>query len=170
MGLIRVHAAIGKQSEEMQPAATGARILHGREQNGVRKEFAILNHQLDAGTVHVHDASGTDVEMADFAVAHLSVGQADVVAAGLNQRVGIFAQQAVVVGLAGQGDGVGFGLGAVAPAVENDQHKRFGTLHETPGFVSGSTGQRNTEAQRNKGNWKKRNYRRVRQVFKSVAA
>src|SRR5678816_4149180 len=122
----------------MKPAASGTRILHGREQYRLRKEFAVLDHQLDAGAVHVHDTSGADVEMADFAVAHLSVGQADVVAAGLNQGVGIFAQQAIVVGLAGQSDGVGFALGAVAPTVENDQHKWFGTLHSAPGIVSGS--------------------------------
>ena len=73
------------------------------------------------------DAAGADVQVADFAVAHLAVGQADEVPAGLNQRVGILAQQAVVGGLAGQGDGVGLGLGAVAPAVEDDEDEWFGT-------------------------------------------
>ena len=72
------------------------------------KEFAVLDHQLDARAVHVHDAARADVEVADFAVAHLAVGQADKVPAGLDQRVGILAQQAVVGGLARQRDRVGF--------------------------------------------------------------
>ena len=113
----------------MQPAAARARVFHGAQQRRVGEEFAVLDHQLDAGDVHVDDAAGADVEMADFAVAHLPVGQADEVAAGLNQRVGIFAQQPVVGGLAGQRDGIGLGLGAIAPAVENDQDKWFGTGH-----------------------------------------
>ena len=85
------------------------------------EEFAVLDHQVDAGDVHVNDAAGADVEMPNFAVAHLPFGQADRRPAGLNQRVGIFAQQAVVVGLARERDGVGFGFGAVSPAVEDDE-------------------------------------------------
>ena len=61
----------------MQPPLADARVLHGIEQNGMREEFAVLDHQFDARDVHVHDAPGADVEMADFAVAHLPVGQAD---------------------------------------------------------------------------------------------
>ena len=93
----------------------------------MREELAVLDHQLDAGAVHVHDAAGADVEVADFAVAHLPVGQADEVAAGVNERVGILAQQAVVGRLAGERDGVGLGFGAVSPAVEDDEDERFGT-------------------------------------------
>ncbi len=73
----------------------------------MRKEFAVLDHQLDAGNVHVNDAPGADVQMTDFAVAHLPVGQADKGAAGVDQRVGIFAQQAIVGRLARKRDRVG---------------------------------------------------------------
>ena len=122
----------------MQPAATGARVLHGAQQDRMREEFAILDHQLDASAVHVHNATGADVEMTNFAVPHLAVGESDVVAAGLNQGIGIFAQQPIVRGLAGQGNGVGLGFGAVSPAIEDDEHKWFGTGHRSPGIVSGS--------------------------------
>src|SRR5882757_83 len=113
MSLVGVHTAVGKQSEEMEAASAGTGIFHRAQQNGVRKEFAVLNHQLDASAVHVHDASGADVEMSDFAVSHLAIRQANVTAAGLNESVGIVAQQAVICWLAGEGDGVGFGLGAI---------------------------------------------------------
>src|SRR5215469_7867364 len=68
-----------------------------------------------------------DVEVPDFAVAHLAFRQANKRAAGLNQGVGIFAQQAVVSRLAGEGDGVSFGFGAITPAVEDDEDEWFGT-------------------------------------------
>ncbi len=95
----------------------------------MREEFAILDHQVDARDVHVNDAAGADVEMPDFAVAHLPLGQADERPAGVDQRVGIFAQQAVVGRLARQRDGVGLGFGAVSPAIEDDENERFGTRH-----------------------------------------
>src|SRR5438270_10060671 len=69
--------------------------------------------------------------MADFTVAHLIVGQADVSPAGMDQRVGIFAQQAVVNRFASQRDGVGFGFGAISPAVEDDENQRFWMGHRS---------------------------------------
>ena len=97
----------------------------------MRKELAVLDHQLDAGAVHVDDASRADIEMPHFAVAHLPLGQADELAAGLDQRIGIFAQQTVIGRLACEGDGVGFGFGAISPAVENDENEWFRTSHES---------------------------------------
>ena len=136
MRLLRVHAAVGEQAEQMQPALAGARVLHGIEQHGMREKFAVLDHQVDAGDVHVHDAAGADVEVADFAVAHLPFGQADERPAGMNQRVGILAQQAVIGGLAGERDGVGFGFGAVSPAVEDDENEWFRTQDQLLAFIS----------------------------------
>ncbi len=114
----------------MQAALAGAGVLHGVEQHGMREQFAVLDHQVDAGDVHVDDAAGADVEVADLAVAHLAFGKADERAAGVDERVGIFAQQAVIGGLAGERDGVGFGFGAVSPAVEDDEDERFRTGHK----------------------------------------
>ena len=93
----------------------------------MRKKFSILDHQLNPRAVHVHDSPGANVEMSDFTVAHLPVRQADVVAAGLNQRVGIFPQQAVIDWFAGHSDGIGFGFGTISPAVKDDQDERFWT-------------------------------------------
>src|SRR5579863_9734941 len=91
------------------------------------EELAVLDHQLDARAVHVHDASSADVKMAHLTVPHLTVGKPDKRAAGLDERVGIVAQKAVVGRLAGECDGIGFGFGAVPPAVEDDKDERFGS-------------------------------------------
>lgn len=111
----------------MKLAAASARILHGFEQDRMFEEVAVLDHQLDASRVHVHDAARSNVQVANFAVAHLPIRQANVRAAGLNQRIRIFTQQAVVSRLACQCDGVSFGFGAIAPAVEDDEDEWFGT-------------------------------------------
>ena len=129
MRLIGMHAAVGEQAEQVQAASAGTGIFHGGEQHRMREEFAVLDHELDARAVHVHDASRADVEMPDFAITHLAVRQSDVRAAGVNQSVGIVAQKAVIIRLAGQRDGVGFGFGAISPAVEDDEDERFGTGH-----------------------------------------
>jgi hypothetical protein len=130
MSLIRMHAAVREQAKEMQLATTGAGVLHSIEQHGMLEEFAVLDHQLNASGVHVNDAPGTNVEVTDFAVAHLAFGKSDVWPAGLNQRVGILAKEAVVRWLARECDCVGFGFGAVTPAVENRKNERFRTRHK----------------------------------------
>src|SRR3984885_7270309 len=86
MRLLRVHAAVGDETEQMQPTIAGASVLHGIEQDGVREELAVLDHQIDAGDVHVNDAACTDVQMADLAVAHLAFGKANVRSAGVDER------------------------------------------------------------------------------------
>ena len=88
----------------------------------MREEVSVLDHEVDAGDVHVNDAAGADVEMADLAVAHLPFGQPHERSAGVDQGVGILAQQAVVSRFARERDGIGFGLGAVTPAVEDDEN------------------------------------------------
>src|SRR4051812_48493329 len=131
MSLLRVDTAIGNEPEQMQAPLASARLLHGLDQHRVGEKFAVLDHQVDAGDVHVHNSAGADVEMPNLAVSHLSFGQSDKWSAGMNQRVGIFTQQAIIGGLAGEGDGIGFGFGAVSPAIENDENERFWARHKS---------------------------------------
>ena len=124
MLLVRVHAAVGDQAEEMQLPAAFARALHGLHDRRVLLELAGRNQRVDARDVHLHDAPGADVQVAHFAVAHLPVGQADEVLRRADQRVGKLAQQLVVGGLARQRDGVVGGFGAIAPSVEDGENER----------------------------------------------
>src|SRR5690348_14570992 len=101
MGLVGMHTTVRDQAKKMQPAAARAGVFHGREQRWIGEELSVLNQELDAGAVHMDDPAGTDVEMADFAVSHLAVGQPDGMPAGLNQRVRILPQPTVISGLAG---------------------------------------------------------------------
>ena len=130
MLLPRMHATVGDQPEQMQLTAAVARILHRFDENRLREKFAILNHQVNSRDFHVHDAPGAHIQMADFAVPHLSVGQPDKRPAGMNQRIRILAQQSVIRRLASQRNGIGVGFGSVSPAVEDDENERFGTRHK----------------------------------------
>ena len=102
MVLVRVHAAVRKQPEQVQPPVPGAGLGHRIEQHRVFLEFTVLDHEIDLGDVHVHDAPGADVEVADLAVAHLPGGQPDIASAGVDQRVGELGQQAIVIRFARQ--------------------------------------------------------------------
>ena len=74
---LRVNAAVRTESEEMQLPPGFARPLHGQGDGRIFGELARGDLGVDAGDVHLHDAAGADVQVADLAVAHLPVGQAD---------------------------------------------------------------------------------------------
>ena len=123
---VRMHAAVAEQAHQVQLALAPA--LHRAEQKIVVEERAGGDGLVDARDVHLHDAAGADIQVPDFAIAHLPLGQADGRPGGVDQRVGKFGEQPVVIGLAREGDGVAFGFGAIAPAVEHGQDDRFRTL------------------------------------------
>src|SRR5689334_11741532 len=114
----------------MQSPAPSSSILHGREQHFIGKELAILDHHINLGDVHVNDATGADIQMTYFAVAHLTGWQSDIAPAGVHQRAGILAQQFVVNRLARQRDAIALSLGTKSPAVENDKNQWCVLEHE----------------------------------------
>src|SRR5450432_868784 len=95
-----MHAAICEQTAKVELASPAARILHGLSQDRVRIDVTFLDHEIDLGDVHVHHASGADVEVPDLAVAHLTIRQTYGKAARADQRVGKLFQQAIVDRLA----------------------------------------------------------------------
>src|SRR5690606_26232034 len=110
-----------EQAHQVHGAAAGHRGVAGGQQLVVVEEAAVLDRRVDAGQVLVDDASGTDVHMPDFGIAHLPVRQADVAALGVHQGGRVFGQQPPPVGHVGQGDGVVVGVVAVSPAIEDQQ-------------------------------------------------
>src|SRR5947208_1905128 len=87
----------------------------------------------------MHDATGADVKVTDFAVAHLPFGKADVRTGGVNHGAGKIFQKLVIGGLACEGDGVAFGVGAIAPAIQHRQYDRFWSLgHISSGYMERS--------------------------------
>ena len=58
-------------------------------QRGIGVEAAVLDGQIDFGQVLVHHASGADVQMSHFGIAHLPSRQSDAQLGGVDQCVRI---------------------------------------------------------------------------------
>ena len=121
---LRVNAAIAAEAHQMESVSlTG--VMHCRAQHRVGEEFTGGNHEIDAGYVHMDNASGTNIHMAHFAVPHLAFRQAHEGTGSVYERVGEIAQQHVVSRLARGGDGVAPGGRRETPAVKNCEDERF---------------------------------------------
>ena len=59
-----VHAAVGKQSQKMEPMAPRARESFLRD--WIAREIAVGNRFVDPSEVLVNDAPSAEIEMADF--------------------------------------------------------------------------------------------------------
>jgi hypothetical protein len=75
MGIHRMHAAVAEQAHQVKTPSP--RLMHRREKSRVTEEVARENHQIQAGDVHMDDATRADIQVSHLAVAHLTVGQAD---------------------------------------------------------------------------------------------
>ena len=82
-----VYAAVGGQTHQVQFLVVLLGIRVGSLHLRVLHDGAVLAGAVDFHQVLVDDASGTDVEVTHFGVTHLSVGQTDVLARGLQLRV-----------------------------------------------------------------------------------
>src|SRR5215471_1875126 len=131
---VGMHPAVAKQAEEMELALAAA--LHGLLEQRNLIELMISDELVDARDVHVHNAAGTDVEVADFAVAHLALGETNRGSGCLDQRVREFVEEFIVNGLTREGDGIALSFGAVTPAV---QHRKYHGLrsfwHRPSGYT-----------------------------------
>src|SRR5258708_915888 len=120
---MRVDAAIAAESHDVQTMR--APVAHGIKQHGMLEEFARRNHLIDSRDVHVDHASRADIQMPDFTVAHLPLGQSHKRSRGVDQCVRKIAQQRIVGGLARGRDGVALGSGRKSPTIQNGQEQGF---------------------------------------------
>ncbi len=88
MLLVRVHAAVRHQPEQMQLPPALPRPLHRLHDRRVLLEFARRDQRIDARDVHLHNAPRADIQMTHFAVAHLPIRQPHKMFRRMNQRVG----------------------------------------------------------------------------------
>ena len=77
MVLARMHAARRHQSHQMAGFAAGFQLFNQIGQNRIFFNAAVFDCHVNTGQVLHNDASGTQIHVADFGVAHLTVRQAD---------------------------------------------------------------------------------------------
>ena len=82
---VAVHSAVGQQTEQVQCRAVFLHVIDSLEKRLVFKERAILDRLRYHRKILIYYASGSDIEMADFRVAHLAFGKPDVQSAGFQR-------------------------------------------------------------------------------------
>jgi hypothetical protein len=122
-----VNAGVADDAEEVEIAAGFLGAIDGAIEFRVFVKFASEDLLGDGDGFLIDDASGADVLVTDFAVAHGGVGEADVEAAGVNERARILAHDAIGDGMFREEDCVGvipFWVGIFSPAITNNDHTR----------------------------------------------
>ena len=88
---------------------------------GVLQDRIVAAGAVDLHQILVDHAAGADIEVPDLRIAHLAVGQSDVLAVGAQLGMGIFRRHGRdIFGMDGRND-IGLVVAAVAPAVEDHQ-------------------------------------------------
>ncbi len=127
--LMRMHAARRNEAEQVAGAAARFELFDQIAERRRALDVAAGDRRRDARQILHHHAAGADIEMADFGIAHLAIGQADVLAGGAQEAVRAVLPQPVEGRRLGLADGVVGFVFAPAPAVENNEHHRPPTLH-----------------------------------------
>ena len=117
----RVYTARADQPEQMKGAAVLLHLTACTRQRWIGVEASIGYGRRDAYQILHHHASGAEIEVADFAVAHLALGKTDAEPRRFEQRARAARPERVPDRGVGEGDGVSFGFRAIAPAIEYDE-------------------------------------------------
>ena len=125
---------------------------NARAQDLVLGQRAVGDRLVDAREVLLDDGARAEVQMADLAVAHLPVRQADRAAARDERRVRIARPEVVEHRGLGERDGVPRAVGGETPAVEDDEDRRGERVHGR----SGPRGGRDDRRRRTPGRARRR--------------
>jgi len=125
MRLMGMHAAVGQETGQMQPAASRLGLLHALHQHLVLEKIPVLDRLGDTGQILIHHAPGTYVGVPHLGVPHLSGGKAHREPGAVDLAMGIGGAKPRHVGRFRLGDGVGVAVGAYSPAVQDHQEQRF---------------------------------------------
>ena len=127
--------AVGNQSKQMEAMTT--RTRKGFLQYPIALQLTFRDRIVDAGQVLVNDPARSQIEMANFRVAHLSFGQSDVGPARAQFGVRIFLIKPVVKRRPGEKRGVAILFAFLptpainAPAITNNEHDRARHIRRT---------------------------------------
>ncbi len=118
----RVHAAGTEESHQVQRAAGLSQPATELLQHGQLIELTPFDALRDAHEVLRHHPPRTEVEVPDFAVAHLSRGKPDGEFTGIEESAGAAVPEPGPGGRVRHGDRVALLFGPVTPAVQHHEH------------------------------------------------
>ena len=125
VGDVAVHAAVGEQPVKVQLFAVLLCVIHGLYKGGIFKKVAVRYGFGYPRQILVNYPARAHVQVADFAVAHLPVGQAHRKPARAKGGGGVFFCKRFNVLAAVKLDGVAGARGRQPVAVHNDYSVRF---------------------------------------------
>ena len=73
MGQVAVYTAVGQKTAQVKCTVVLQNMVHGIGKGFVFKEAALIDGLGDLGQFLIHDAAGTDVQMTNFGIPHLTV-------------------------------------------------------------------------------------------------
>ena len=115
----RVHAAVRHETHEMHVHAVLFGVFERGLHLGILHDRVVAAGAVDLHEVLIDDATGADIEVANLRIAHLSVGQTDVLTVGAQFGMGVFRGHGRdVFGMDGRNH-VRLVMTAVSPAVED---------------------------------------------------
>ncbi len=120
---VRVHAAVRNETQQMHVSPALLRAPERGDERLVLVEAAVGDRSVDALEVLVEHAAGSDREVADLRVAHLSRRQPDRFARCGERRLRVLIVQPVEHRRVGELDGVARPRRSDAPAVQD--HQRY---------------------------------------------
>lgn len=120
MAVAGVHPAVRDQAHQVNRAVL-RRLSNGINQWLQMLQGTRLDVLINPRDILIHHAPGAKVQMADFRVSELALGQANRPPTRLDGGVGTGCQKLVPVGRMSSGDGIVLTLGADAEAIKDDQ-------------------------------------------------
>src|SRR6266571_2725283 len=124
-----MHAACAYKTHHVQRAVVPTCLLAQLEQRRNLEKLAGLDRLGYPDEVLRHDSAGAEIQMADFAVADLSLGKTDGEAGCFEQRARRAVPQLVPHRRLTELDGVALTARSEAPSVEHDEDHRRGGAH-----------------------------------------
>ena len=105
----------------MERAAGGLDAIAGLHQRVIPEEASVLDRAADPHQILHHDPSSTQIEMANFAIAHLSVGQAHRPSRRRQQRARLVGPDAIPIRRVRQEDCVRLTVFPIPPTIEDNE-------------------------------------------------
>ncbi len=126
---VAVHSTVRNQPDQVKRRV--ASPFHNGSQARVAVEPPCFYGSIDSGQILRDNPSGPQIQMADLAVTHLALGQADTSATGRQAGPGVARVETLHVGESGLGDGIPFPTVSPSPTIQDGQKDHGGCRHDS---------------------------------------
>ena len=130
MILMAVDPTVRNQTHQMQSHSRLGRQRHGLDQDRIASQLAVSDRFVNPRQILIHNSARSQIQVTDFAVAHLPRRQADILATTTDPRPWPRRVQMIMKWRARQQCGIAMRLrliattGVDAPSIANDQDDR----------------------------------------------